>query len=446
MILKYLNKKYSSLIPLALGDRYYAQDLIRDQRYSQDLVGQLASDVMGTVPRKISGGVVTKGSGDTLNITLGRGWVGFSVEIPDTFSAFPPSKLSADITGVPVAWTAQTNMALPSATLNGSAVNYVKVQYAEADGNTRARARSSGTYSYETVPSFTIVVDTTAPTVYDLVLTTFTGTAGGAFTIADATYSYPYWSTLSTLPVGSSIDFSGTVVPTGWMIEDGASLLRASYPALWSALSANKGTVTMTSANPGVVTLSSHGFITGDCISFTTTGALPTNVVASTNYYVVYINSGTFNLATTYSNALAGTKIDTSAGVQSGVHTLTWNPWGIADSTHFYLPDSQGITTEGSGQLTTNGASWGGANYIGRLGQYKQDTMQSFGYKDVSFGGSASAHNHQTTNGYLSQGPSGSTEVDRDFLYRPHSTNGTPRTGPVTAGPRVGKYKIIKVI
>lgn len=198
-ILKHLNRKYSGTTPVALGDRYYTQDLIRDFRHAQDIVGQLASDLMITIPRHILGGAVTKGAGDTLNITAGRGWVQHSVEIPDTFSAFPPSKVSADISGVPVWWTQQTNLAIASATLNGSATNYVKVRYNELDGNTRVRAKSSGTYSYETVPSFTFVVNTVAPTVYDLCLASLVGTAGGAFTFGVVGLT----STFTLYPVGS---------------------------------------------------------------------------------------------------------------------------------------------------------------------------------------------------------------------------------------------------
>jgi hypothetical protein len=55
-----------------------------------------------------------------------------------------------------------------TATLNGTTWNYVKVRYSEADGNTRARAKKSGSYVYEKIPSFSIVVDSVAPTDYDL--------------------------------------------------------------------------------------------------------------------------------------------------------------------------------------------------------------------------------------------------------------------------------------
>lgn len=77
--------------------------------------------------------------------------------------------------------------------------------------------------------------------------------------------------------------------------------------------------ITMTIANPGVVTLGKD-IPTTTPISFTTTGALPTGVTASTVYYWIRVNATTGNLATSVANAQAGTTITTS-GSQSGVHT-----------------------------------------------------------------------------------------------------------------------------
>lgn len=86
----------------------------------------------------------------------------------------------------------------------------------------------------------------------------------------------------------------------------------------------NVGTATISIATPCIVTKTAHGLVTGDCISFVTTGALPTGLVADTDYWVIRIDNDTFNLATTYSNAIAGTKINTS-GSQSGTHTLRFD-------------------------------------------------------------------------------------------------------------------------
>jgi hypothetical protein len=192
---KHFNLLYSGTTPLNLGDRYYSQDLIRDLLYGWDNTGQTARRILGTFPARLAGGVVTKGAGDTLNITEAWGVCNYSVEHPDTFAALPPSKTSSDVARL-VHAAAQTNMALAAATLNGVATNYIKLKYAETDGNTRTRARAAGTYSYEVAPSYTYVVSTAAATDYDVVLGTLVGTAGGAFTIVQT--ANPVYNLFST--------------------------------------------------------------------------------------------------------------------------------------------------------------------------------------------------------------------------------------------------------
>jgi len=87
------------------------------------------------------------------------------------------------------------------------------------------------------------------------------------------------------------------------------------------AITRGTATVTMTNANPGVVTWTAHGMVVGDAVSFTTTGALPTNIVAGTVYWVRTVpTADTFTLATT---AALAADIDTTAGAQSGVQTAT---------------------------------------------------------------------------------------------------------------------------
>jgi hypothetical protein len=82
----------------------------------------------------------------------------------------------------------------------------------------------------------------------------------------------------------------------------------------------NTATVTITIATPGVVTWSSHALSTGTPVFFTTTGALPTGITASTTYYVIAVDTNTFRIATSLANAIAGTAVNTS-GSQSGTQT-----------------------------------------------------------------------------------------------------------------------------
>lgn len=75
--------------------------------------------------------------------------------------------------------------------------------------------------------------------------------------------------------------------------------------------------VTMSIANPCVVTYNSHGLANGQVIRFTTTGALPTGVTSYTNYYVINQTLNTFE----FSPNSYGVAIITY-GTQSGTHSL----------------------------------------------------------------------------------------------------------------------------
>lgn len=66
-----------------------------------------------------------------------------------------------------------------------------------------------------------------------------------------------------------------------------------------------------------------HGFTTGESIVYTNSGgAAPSGITIGATYYVIYVDADNYYLATTYDNALIGTRINvTSAG--SGTHTST---------------------------------------------------------------------------------------------------------------------------
>lgn len=165
--------------------------------------------------------------------------------------------------------------------------------------------------------------------------------------------------------VGEMTVWPGPVVPALHLAAQGASKLRATYPALFANLISVKGTVTVTLASPGVWTSTAHGLVIGDRVYVTTTGALPTGVTANTNYYVMTVpNANTFTLGTTRTvtastGAIAVTTAVNTSGSQSGVHTLTWAPFGTADSTHFNLPDMRGMDAVGVATGGVIGISWG---------------------------------------------------------------------------------------
>lgn len=100
------------------------------------------------------------------------------------------------------------------------------------------------------------------------------------------------------------------------------------YPfrIVWGADCEETGTVTISNAEPGVVTWNGHGLPNGTPISFSTTGALPTGLTAGTTYYVVGSDTNTFSVAATPGGSAIATS---SAG--SGTHTAVAVPVGETD-------------------------------------------------------------------------------------------------------------------
>lgn len=138
----------------------------------------------------------------------------------------------------------------------------------------------------------------------------------------------------------------------------------------WGALD---GTFTVTIASPGVFTKTAHGFATGDQVYLTTTGALPTGLTANTYYYVIANTADTFWLATSYANALASTKINTS-GSQSGTHTVH------RDS----MWTSITPTVDGSGNITYSAAVNGDLGASG-FNVNKSFDVEVRGYDKLSY-------------------------------------------------------------
>lgn len=63
--------------------------------------------------------------------------------------------------------------------------------------------------------------------------------------------------------------------------------------------------------------------LTGTRVRLTTTTTLPAGLSLATDYYVIRMSDTTFELATSYANAIAGTQINiTDAG--TGTHTISW--------------------------------------------------------------------------------------------------------------------------
>lgn len=225
---------------------------------------------------------------------------------------------------------------------------------------------------------------------------------------------------------GEIITSASISTPTGYFLCDGTALDRTDYADLYNKITVSKGTFTITIASPGVVTLNSHGLLTGDNVELTTTGALPTGLTVNTNYFVIYVSANTFQLATSLANALAGTGINTS-GTQSGTHTLRYTPYGISSISGFYIPDLRGAFARGAGtstKFTTNAYTpLGSANNDRVQGHIHSDTIGVSTHPDHDHGSGTLAGQY-----YGRSADDAGTTYDGAVMYS-YSTAGTISAG-----------------
>jgi microcystin-dependent protein len=246
-------------------------------------------------------------------------------------------------------------------------------------------------------------------------------------------------------PVGAIISGSMLSAPTGHLLCDGSAISRTTYSNLFAAITTDKGTVTITEANPGVVTLSTHGLETGSCIELTTTGTLPTNLSENTNYYIIYVDADSFQLATTLANAIAGTGIDTSGSIETGTHSLRSAPWGVSTSANFTIPDLQGAFLRGTGTHGTETMSDTNAFAGPALGAFENDQMQGHKHQFEAHQDTGAG----STSGFPQVGSNAHLPLVVQTTYATivtDGTNGTPRAGDETRPFNAGVKFYIKVI
>ena len=177
-------------VPKGVGDRYWGQDLVRDNRYLQGLAGRLFLQSFGVSSALLSGGAVTQGSSVTrLNITAAAGIADFDVDVPNDAPGWSvPAPMQTSQIPVRIESAAQTDFDISGATLNGSTVNYLKLRYAESNVQTRVKEFSGGSFYYSIADSFVLAADSSAPTSKDVLLASFIGNGTSTLTI---TQRYP---------------------------------------------------------------------------------------------------------------------------------------------------------------------------------------------------------------------------------------------------------------
>lgn len=110
------------------------------------------------------------------------------------------------------------------------------------------------------------------------------------------------------IPVGSEFTVTG-INPPAYNSSPNRLTVVNTYPGGGSS------PVTISIGSPAVITWPNSGLVSGDIVSFSTDGTLPTGITAGTDYYVERIDANTFNISST----MGGPPITTS-GTQSGTH------------------------------------------------------------------------------------------------------------------------------
>ncbi|MES2367794.1 MAG: phage tail protein [Pseudomonadota bacterium] len=167
----------------------------------------------------------------------------------------------------------------------------------------------------------------------------------------------------SATPAGVVLPYAGATAPTGYLLCDGSSVLRADYPDLFTAISTTFGSADGTHFNvpdmrgraavgvgtntwnfsfastdvntttDQIAVTANLELITGRKIQLTTTGTLPTGLATSTDYYIIVIDSTHIQLASSLANAVAGAQIDIT-GAGSGTNTATHTGTSRTRGTH----------------------------------------------------------------------------------------------------------------
>jgi hypothetical protein len=209
------------------------------------------------------------------------------------------------------------------------------------------------------------------------------------------------------VPVGSMTYWVAPTAPTGWLIRDGSAISRTAYSNLFNVLNPTglfaSQNFTVTIASPCVLTKTAHYMNHGARLRLSTTGALPTGLNTTTDYFVFYIDANTFGLC---SDEMLTTRINTS-GTQSGTHSYLQSLYGLGNgTTTFNLPDDRGVFLRGvdsSKGYDTNRA----------FGTAQNDDFKSHNHTEVAANGSGTVGNagFQSNAQITNTGSTGGTET-----------------------------------
>lgn len=199
-------------------------------------------------------------------------------------------------------------------------------------------------------------------------------------------------------PAGVVLPYAGSAAPTGFLLCDGSSKLRADYADLFTAIGttfgsvdgthftlpdmrsrtpvgAGTGTVVATFASrasnvitvTGPSNISDNDFQTGQPVLYHSSSSVMTGLTNDTTYYLIRTGNLTFSLASSLANAVAGTAISLSSdGSGTQIFTLTHAARTLGnrggEETHALVTAELAAHTHTT-TLPANGTAGGNANW-----------------------------------------------------------------------------------
>lgn len=131
----------------------------------------------------------------------------------------------------------------------------------------------------------------------------------------------------------------------------GAKTFSAAMSVTVDTPSVKTFTDTNVNTSTSVVTVTGHGFTTGDKVRLTSTGTLPAGLATSTDYFVIVLTANTIQFASSLANALIGTfVVITDAGTAAATNTIT--PTAIAGGTVGLQKSNDGTNWIAEGSTT----------------------------------------------------------------------------------------------
>lgn len=197
-----------------------------------------------------------------------------------------------------------------------------------------------------------------------------------SFNIYEVEAAIKQSSATETLVVGVHTNLFPTTIRTvsitsgNDVVTASSSVFTEAYTGKWiSVFGAGAGTRIFTVSGLGDrnFNVTDHGFYTGQCVTVSTTGSLPTGLTTLTPYYVIVLSSSQFKLASSLTNALTGTNVVTSSD-GTGIQRVVVN-FLIGRMTYV------SATTVSLTNINTGGTLLAGANGSGLLaltGRYFQ--------------------------------------------------------------------------